>query len=174
LVNEYQGLLGFDTWFALEERLVLLQADLSTMEDEVLAALAQAETARLLAEVEQLKAETAQIAAANDRLADHKNGHPGTRPAERIHVLAELTIGQGGENELTDTILFDRHPERQGTKLDPKDPKDADLVQEWLSIRNTIVRPVRASALGKLLTSNLVASKGATGPAGGKPVEPAA
>lgn len=59
------------------------------------------------------------------------------------------------ENQLTDRVFFARHPEREGQRLKPGAQGYQKLRQEWLDIRNILVRPalgyrVRGSELTKL------------------------
>jgi Domain of unknown function (DUF1906) len=50
--------------------------------------------------------------------------------------------GNRDENQLTDMIFNARHPERHGRRLQPGEQQ---LVQEWLRIRDSLVRPALAS-----------------------------
>jgi hypothetical protein len=52
-------------------------------------------------------------------------------------------IGPGifDENELTDLVFLGRHGERLGLLSTPEEPGYADLLSEWLAMRDTIVRP---------------------------------
>src|SRR5439155_11762377 len=49
------------------------------------------------------------------------------------------------ENKLTNLIFFFRHSNRQGKKLDPNEPQFNQLQQDWLNIRNSVVRPALRS-----------------------------
>jgi hypothetical protein len=55
-------------------------------------------------------------------------------------TLAVLS-GVRDENKLTNMIFFARHPERGGRKLEQSDPDFKQLSQEWLDIRNRLIRP---------------------------------
>jgi murein endopeptidase len=57
--------------------------------------------------------------------------------------LAEL-VGVRDENALTNMIFFDRHPERNGRKIEKSEPNFKPLSGEWLNIRDRIVRPFLA------------------------------
>ncbi len=57
-----------------------------------------------------------------------------------------IAMGQRDENKLTNLIFFARYPEHSGRKLDPNEPNFAQLRDEWLDIRNTIVRPILSHA----------------------------
>lgn len=50
-----------------------------------------------------------------------------------------LAQGVLDENQLTDAVFFDRHPERNGRLLQPN---EFALRQEWIAIRDRIVRPM--------------------------------
>jgi hypothetical protein len=64
-------------------------------------------------------------------------------------TLAVLT-GLRDENKLTNMVFFARHPERGGRKLEKSETGFARLSQEWVDIRNSIVRPfLQKSAPGK-------------------------
>jgi len=143
LVDGTEAVLGFDAWYALKSRLVYALWEVGTLEINVNTALIEAEVARLRAEVAAMREE-------NDRTADHTAGHPGTRPTERLRVLAELTRGINDEVELTDRVFLARHPEREADPLRPGDPADAGLISEWRRIRRQVVAPVLASELGKI------------------------
>lgn len=58
-------------------------------------------------------------------------------------VALRLAIagGQRDENQLTNMLFFARHPERNGRALDRNDPNFQQLSQEWLQIRDQLVRP---------------------------------
>jgi hypothetical protein len=127
--------------------LVLAYKDLETWEAGAHGLLTQLDADRLHEETARLKAETAQL----ERETDHIKGHPGYRGPERIRVLGELAGGQTSEVELTDTVFFLRHPERQGNALDPHDPADKELIKEWVDIRQHLVRSVLHSELAKVI-----------------------
>jgi V8-like Glu-specific endopeptidase len=64
-------------------------------------------------------------------------------------LALRLAIQEGwrDENELTNLILFARHPELLPGKLDPKDPKFKQLSGEWTKILNNEVwKAIQASA----------------------------
>jgi len=50
--------------------------------------------------------------------------------------------GNKDENDLSNLIFFQRHPELGGRKLQPSQPGFNALSKEWLGIRDTVVRPV--------------------------------
>jgi len=63
-------------------------------------------------------------------------------------VAIRLAIQRGvrDENRLTDTVFYARHPERRNQRLQPH---ERALIQEWLGIRDSLVRPaLRAAAAG--------------------------
>jgi hypothetical protein len=60
---------------------------------------------------------------------------------ERLIVRSAIRRGTTNENQLTDLVFFRRHPERHGRALSSAEPDFPRLSQEWLSIRDTIVRP---------------------------------
>jgi hypothetical protein len=54
-------------------------------------------------------------------------------------IRQAIQHGMRDENQLTDMIFNARHPERHGQRLQSNEPQ---LIQEWLGIRDTLVRPV--------------------------------
>jgi hypothetical protein len=56
-------------------------------------------------------------------------------------IKAAIAAGERNENTLTDKLFFRRHPELGGKPLTTSMPNFTPLSQEWLSIRNNIVRP---------------------------------
>ncbi|NJM97347.1 MAG: DUF2272 domain-containing protein [Phormidesmis sp. RL_2_1] len=61
---------------------------------------------------------------------------------EALTIRLAIGTGNRDENQLTNLIFFNRHPERQGQKLSPKDANFQALSREWLDIRNQLVRPL--------------------------------
>lgn len=55
-----------------------------------------------------------------------------------------VLAGMRDENELASVIFFARHPERGGRKMEKSEPDFKKLSQEWLDIRDRIVRPYLA------------------------------
>ncbi|MCE3283122.1 MAG: hypothetical protein K0Q66_1859 [Chitinophagaceae bacterium] len=62
-------------------------------------------------------------------------------PTEQQLVLAAIAAGQRDENALTNTVFNKRHPELGGRALQKGMPNFSTLSGEWISIRDTIVRP---------------------------------
>ncbi len=60
---------------------------------------------------------------------------------ESTIVRSAIRNGTTDENSLTDLIFFRRHPERNGLALSQREPDFQRLSQEWLSIRDTVVKP---------------------------------
>jgi hypothetical protein len=63
-------------------------------------------------------------------------------------ILAVTLAYQGGEqdeNEITDLVFFGRHPEMDGRRIQPH---ETELIQEWLTIRDEVVRPAVATLAG--------------------------
>lgn len=58
---------------------------------------------------------------------------------EPVAVTLLIAGGKRNENWLTDVVFHVRHPELRGRKIRPGERK---LAQEWLDIRNLIVRPL--------------------------------
>jgi hypothetical protein len=58
-------------------------------------------------------------------------------------VLAAIASGERDEQALTNRVFFARHPELGGRKLRPD---ETSLVAEWLSIRDTVVRPLLSAS----------------------------
>jgi hypothetical protein len=56
-------------------------------------------------------------------------------------VGRRVLAGNRDENLLTDMVFFARHPERQGRRLKRGEQRFKRLRQEWLDIRNLVVRP---------------------------------
>jgi hypothetical protein len=61
---------------------------------------------------------------------------------ESLIVRSAIRSGTTNENQLTDLVFFRRHPERNGRAISSSEPNYRQLSQEWLSIRDTIVRPI--------------------------------
>jgi hypothetical protein len=59
-----------------------------------------------------------------------------------------ITQGIRDENQLTNLIFFARHPDRQGRRLTQTDPQFKQLAQEWLQIRESVVRPTLRQSPG--------------------------
>jgi GH25 family lysozyme M1 (1,4-beta-N-acetylmuramidase) len=59
--------------------------------------------------------------------------------------------GERDENRLTNLIFFARHPERKGQGLNPREPQYRQLAQEWLQIRDRLVRPILANLSAKAM-----------------------
>ncbi|WP_129337242.1 hypothetical protein [Cellulomonas endophytica] len=62
--------------------------------------------------------------------------------ADLAALRAAVQGGQRDETVLTDLVLFRRHPERGGRPLSVTEPDFARLSQEWLQIRDVLVRPL--------------------------------
>lgn len=60
---------------------------------------------------------------------------------EAAMVRAAIRSGERNENALADLVFFRRHPERRGRLISRDEPGFAALSQEWLRIRDTLVRP---------------------------------
>jgi len=61
---------------------------------------------------------------------------------ESLMVRSAIRGGTTDENQLTNLILFRRHPERNGRAISRSEPDFQQVSQEWLRIRETIVRPI--------------------------------
>jgi len=59
-------------------------------------------------------------------------------------IQRAIQQGNRDENQLTDMIFNARHPERHGRRLQPSEQR---LVQEWLKIRDSLVRPALRNAM---------------------------
>jgi hypothetical protein len=64
----------------------------------------------------------------------------GTEPVAAA-VARLIRAGIHDENQLTNADFFMGHTELDRRPLDPANPADKPLIEEWLRIRNTIVRP---------------------------------
>src|SRR6266404_337980 len=61
------------------------------------------------------------------------------RGARDHAIVADLIAGGvRNENKIADAVFFNRHPERNGRRLAPG---ESALVQEWVQIRDQLVRP---------------------------------
>src|SRR5476651_2265477 len=86
-----------------------------------------------------------------DRIVVFLDGYPsgeeelGEAPDDNTNVQQAIRNGTRNENQLTDTIFNARHPERRGQHLLPN---ERQLVQEWVAIRDNIVRPALRAATG--------------------------
>lgn len=55
-------------------------------------------------------------------------------------IIADLIArGVHNENQIADAVFFNRHPDRNGRRLAPG---ESALVQEWVQIRDQLVRPM--------------------------------
>lgn len=67
----------------------------------------------------------------------------GTLPTDPSIQAIKMAVmfGNRDENKLTNLVFFARHPERNGRKLDSREAGFSQLSQEWVSIRDRLVRP---------------------------------
>ena len=138
LVEHAEGLLGRDLTVHLRLALLGLTSDIANYTTMLDVALITAETEQMQADTERLNLHT-----------DHVLGHPGFRAGERLRVLSEIAGGVTGDIALTDIVFFERHPERRDRPLAPGDPADRDLIDEWRTIRTSLVGQVLNSQLGR-------------------------
>lgn len=68
------------------------------------------------------------------------------RGLEPLAIRLAVLWGQRDENKLANLVFFARHPERAGRALVRGEPNFDRLSQEWLDIRQRLVRPALASA----------------------------
>ncbi len=61
--------------------------------------------------------------------------------SDRERLTAAYAQGTVNENDLSNLLFYGRHPDLNGKKLTPDMPGFSNLSQEWLKIRDTIVRP---------------------------------
>jgi hypothetical protein len=59
---------------------------------------------------------------------------------ERFETFNRIMAGETDENALTDAVFYGRHPRLKGHALDPNNPSERGYVDDWLSIREHIVR----------------------------------
>ncbi len=64
---------------------------------------------------------------------------------ERLEIRYHISKGNLNENNLTDIVFFNRHPELGHKKLSKSIPEYEKLSKEWLEIRNNLVRPLLKS-----------------------------
>ena len=60
---------------------------------------------------------------------------------DKARLSAAYAQGTANENDLSNMLFYVRHPELTGKKLTSDMPNFSSLSQEWLKIRDTIVRP---------------------------------
>ena len=83
---------------------------------------------------------------------------------ESVLVRSAMRSGTTNENSLTDLIFFRRHPERNGRAISRSDSDFQRLIQESLSIRDTLVRPIlRGTAPARRRPSPAPGTGGGTG-----------
>lgn len=61
---------------------------------------------------------------------------------ERSGLRVAIAFGFRNENQLTDLVFHARHQERLGRGINAREANHSILVNEWVSIRDTVVRPV--------------------------------
>ena len=66
---------------------------------------------------------------------------------EDFAVKLAIVYGFRNENELSDLVFFGRHPERSGRSLVKGEPGFQSLSQEWIRIRDQLVRPAIRSPI---------------------------
>ncbi len=64
---------------------------------------------------------------------------------ERQAVAEAIRLRDWNENHLSDIVFFNRHPERNGAFIQRTERNFATISREWLSIRDSVVRPVLQS-----------------------------
>ncbi|HRH61187.1 MAG TPA: hypothetical protein PL045_11485 [Chitinophagaceae bacterium] len=75
-----------------------------------------------------------------------------TQTTEAQLVQNAIAGGNTNENVLTDLIFYKRHPELGGKPLSSSTPNAAGLAQEWVSIRDGVVRPALKTGITSLIT----------------------
>jgi len=63
-----------------------------------------------------------------------------------LEVALAILAGERDVNKLTNMIFFARHPDLKGRKLVTTEPNFKQLSQEWLDIRDRLVRPALRTA----------------------------
>lgn len=66
---------------------------------------------------------------------------------EALAVRQAIARGQRDAGKLTNLVFFARHPERGGRKLVKTEPRFRQLADEWLAIRDRLVKPALRAAL---------------------------
>jgi hypothetical protein len=61
-------------------------------------------------------------------------------------IQSLIQAGSRDENDITNKLFFNRHPERRGKKINPIEAGFKALSAEWLYIRDRLVRPFLRSA----------------------------
>jgi peptidoglycan hydrolase-like protein with peptidoglycan-binding domain len=90
---------------------------------------------------------TAASAPTAEELAEETDSFPASvlralsNGLESVAVKLAVGFGYRDEEQLTNLVFFTRHPERRSRKLDRREPEFHRLSQEWLDIRNRLVRP---------------------------------
>ena len=83
---------------------------------------------------------------------------------ESVLVRSAMRSGTTNENSVTDLIFFRRHPERNGRAISRSESDFQRLIQERLSIRDTLVRPIlRGTAPAPSRPSSAPGTGGGTG-----------
>ena len=81
-------------------------------------------------------------------------------------IKLAIALGYRNENELTDMVFHARHPERFGSAITRGEPGYNELIGEWLSIRNSIVRPALSGAKPAGTSDVVKGARGCRGLAG--------
>lgn len=83
-----------------------------------------------------------------------------SRGKELLVLRQAIVSGNRDENSLTNMIFFSRHPDRQGRSITKTETNYSQLRQEWLDIRNQLVRPALQSASTPSASPTPTASNG--------------
>lgn len=85
--------------------------------------------------------------------------------SESQYVSSLVAAGNRSENSLTDAVVYRRHPELGGRPISNSMSNYSVLVNEWVTIRNTVVRPVLGTPATSTPPTGSSSSSGYTGPA---------
>jgi hypothetical protein len=79
------------------------------------------------------------VLAKSDLMSEAESFAPLDLLREQAIIADLLARGVRNENQIADAVFFNRHPERNGRRLAPG---ESALVQEWVQIRDQVVRPI--------------------------------
>ena len=82
---------------------------------------------------------------------------------ETAGLKLAITFGYRDETQLTNVIFNVRHPERLGRSISAAEPNYSSLAREWLSIRDTVVRPALRGSTATPSTPSVPAAPAGTG-----------
>ena len=82
---------------------------------------------------------------------------------ESAGLKLAATFGYRDETQLTNVIFNVRHPERMGRSISTGEPDYSSLAREWISIRDTVVRPALSGSTAMSYGPSATAAPSGTG-----------